>query len=301
MATLTTQEMSDLLYPGLHAVFVANLKEKPMPWTKWTNVMSSDRYSEEDYEATQLGPFAVKRRGRPISYDTPIKVGTKTYVHKTYALGYRVEKELVEDDQYNVISRYPKMLSGSANHSLNIIGHAPLNNGWDTNYLGTDGKELFSELHPVEKTGGAQANEYGTQQEFSRTVLQDVLIKMRKWTTHEGRPAQIVPKQIICGPDILPEVWDAVTNPKVPESNANANNWVKNAGLEICETDWLVGTKYWFVLAAKADHQINFFWRAKLTFDNDTHFDMEDMRYKGRFRASSGFTYWQGAWGNAPT
>jgi hypothetical protein len=302
MATLTSQELSDLLYPGLHAVFVANLKEKPMPWQAWTNVLSSKRYSEEDFEATGLGPFAEKARGRPISYDTPERVGTKTYIHKTYALGYRVERELVEDDQYNVISRYPRMLSTSANHSLNIIGHYPLNRAFDSNYTGTDGKVLCATDHPLKKEiGSTQANTFTTAQEFSRTTLQSVLIAMRKWKTHEGRPAQFKPTGIIIGPDLLPEVWDAVTNPKVPESNANAQNWVNQASLNIMETDWLAGTKWWFVVCSKSEHQLNFFWRVRLSFENDTHFDMDDMRYKGRFRATSGFTSWWGVYGTNPT
>ena len=301
MATFTSQEISDLLYPGLHKIFLAELKEKPMPWMKFMNVLSSSRYDETDFEATQLGPFAEKHRGRPIAYDTPLRVGTKTYTHKTYALGYRVERELVEDDQYNQISRYPKFLASSANHTLNILGHQPLNNGWNGAYLGTDGKVLFATDHPMIKAGGTQANKWTTAQEFSRTALQSVLVAMRKWKTHEARPAQIKPVEVICGPDLLPEVWDAIGNPKVPESNANANNWVNTQGLSICETDWLVGTKYWFVRAAKSDHQLNFFWRVRISYENDTHFDMEDMRYKGRFRCSSGFTKWQGIWGSNPS
>jgi phage major head subunit gpT-like protein len=301
MATFTSQEISDLLYPGLHAVFMAELKEKPMPWMSFMNVLSSSRYDETDFEATQLGPFAEKHRGRPIGYDTPLRVGTKTYTHKTYALGYRVERELVEDDQYSTISRYPKLLASSANHTLNILGHQPLNNGWDSAFKGTDGKVFFATDHPKVKSGGTQANKWTTAQEFSRTALQSVLVAMRKWQTHEGRPAQIKPIGIVCGPDLLPEVWDAISNPKVPESNANANNWVKTQGISICETDWLVGTKYWFVHAAKSDHQANFFWRVKISYENDTHFDMEDMRYKGRFRCSSGFTKWQGWWGSNPS
>jgi hypothetical protein len=301
MATLTTQEMSDLLYPGLHAVFMAELKEKPMPWMAWTNVMNSEKYDETDFEATALGPFAEKQRGRPISYDTPLRVGTKTYTHKTYALGYRVERELSEDDLYNQISRYPKLLANSANHTLNILGHLPLNNGWDTNFPVTDGLPLFSVSHPMVKAGGVQANTYAVAQEFSRTVLQAVLVAMRKWKTHEGRPAQIKPRCLIVGPDLLPEAWDAIGNPKVPESDANARNWVNTQGLTIEETDWLAGTKHWFVLAQKSDHQVNFFWRKKITYENDTHFDMEDMRYKGRFRSSAGATKWQGTWGNNPS
>jgi len=302
MSTLTSQEMSDLLYPGLHAVFVADIKERPMPFQAWMNMLNTKRYSEEDFEATALGPFAEKRRGRPIQYDQPERVGTKTYIPKTYALGYRVERELVEDDQYNVIKRYPKMLGASANHTLNIIGHYPLNRAFTAGYTGTDGIILCATNHPMKKAvGNTQANISSTTQEFSRTVLQSILVAMRKWKTHENRPAQLKPVAIICGPDLVPEVWDAIGNPKVPESNANARNWVNTQSLTIHETDWLAGTKWYFVICGKSEHQLNFFWRIKLAFENDTHFDMDDMRYKGRFRACADFTRWQGVWGENPS
>lgn len=301
MATLTAKEMSDLLYPGLHAIFINRLKLRPSPWTEFMNVETSTRYSETDFAATALGPFREKLVGKEITYDSPVRVGTKTYVHKTYALGYRVEEELWEDDQYGQIKKYPGMLADSANHTLNIVGHLALNNGWVTTETLIDGVCLFNTAHPLVKAGGTQSNTFATAQEFSRTALQSALISLRKWKTHEGRPAVLKPVGIICGPDIEPEVWDAISNPKVPESNANANNWVARQNLKAIVTDWLLGTKWWIVVCQKSDHTLTFFWRVKLTYKNDTHFDTGDMRYKGRCRCTAGATGPDGLYGSNPS
>ena len=55
-----------------------------------------------------------KDEGAGIVYDDPVSGPTKRYTHLTYGMGFRVTREMWEDDLYGKMKKMPKALGRSA-------------------------------------------------------------------------------------------------------------------------------------------------------------------------------------------
>jgi hypothetical protein len=68
--------------------------------------------------------------------------------------------------------------------------------------------------------------------------------------------------------------------------------------LKVVVLDYLTDTNAWFVADSQV-HQLNWFWREKLSFKNETDFDTDIAKYKGRMRFSYGWSDWRGIIGSS--
>ena len=90
-----------------------------------------------------------KQPSGPIAEDTIEHGQEVTYIHKSYAKMISVERELADDDQYNVIEKLPKGLGRGCRVTIEETAISVINDGFSAN--GYDGVPLFDAAHPIVK------------------------------------------------------------------------------------------------------------------------------------------------------
>jgi phage major head subunit gpT-like protein len=167
---------AELLAPGLNMRTFDSYREYPEFYRQINNVKNSRRAYEDDYRLAGLGPLARKGELETTILDEPIKIGGTRYIHKTFALGIAVSKEMRDDNQYDAALQLAAMLGQSSRYTIELYGHDVINNGFTTaKYTGRDGKALFATDHPIQGTGATASNTPGVNLSLSEAGIEAAL------------------------------------------------------------------------------------------------------------------------------
>jgi len=101
------------LEPGFLEIFLDNYKETERVYTTLFEVRSSEKQDERVSAFTGFGYPVAKAENAPIQYEDPIQMYDTVFTHVVYAKGFKVSREAMDDDQYNVVSRLPAKLGRS--------------------------------------------------------------------------------------------------------------------------------------------------------------------------------------------
>ena len=178
---------SELLAPGLNEIFTTAYSEAPEKWTQFFNQYNSTRAFEEDWSWAGFEPF----QGREELEELPVrdaKPGFKTrYSHRTFANGYKLSREMLDDSMYNIASEFPAHLARAARATKEATAASIFNLGFSGSYPGGDGKALFATDHP--SAGGiapAQANTTNSPTPLSHTSLKAAITAMKRTKADDG-------------------------------------------------------------------------------------------------------------------
>src|SRR5512135_3000062 len=149
MAISRAQLLKELL-PGLNALFGLEYERYGEEHKEIYETETSERSFKEETKLSGFSAAPVKNEGSAIAYDNAQEAWTASYNHETIALGFSLTEEAVEDNLYDSLSaRYTKALARAMAYTKEVKGANVLNNGFNSNYPGGDGKELFSNAHPL--------------------------------------------------------------------------------------------------------------------------------------------------------
>lgn len=296
---MTRGGFSHLMFPGLNKVYQMSLTSYPEEYTKYLNIEKSTMRQEEDVVIDGFGLVPEKPEGNPPMFDY-IKMSNKLqYLHKTYALGYEVTQELFEDDQYAVINKATSLLAVAVKQTVDSLAAMVLNNAFATTvYLGVDAKGLCATDHPLSKAGGTVANRPATDVDFDPVSLQSGLETIETWVDANGLPMMKMPKYVISGPLQRDIITKTLSSDKMPFTNDNEKNALQEWELQKLILHYLTDPDMWFIATQPRDHYLKWFWRIKPSFKNFDDPNTGNARFVVRFRASSGFTTWQGIYGS---
>uniref|UniRef100_A0A6H1ZMW1 Putative capsid protein n=1 Tax=viral metagenome TaxID=1070528 RepID=A0A6H1ZMW1_9ZZZZ len=294
-----TGSFSHLLAPGLWDIFFNKYNQYPTEYDKIFNIRNSTRAFEEDSEIMGLGAMVKKNEGEAITYDDPTQAaGLKRYTHDAFALGFRVTHELYKDDLYGIINRMPQALSKSAHQTIETQSWAILNNAFTT--AGRDGVALCATNHPnvaVAAGSGPYSNRLSTDADLSVTSLQSAIQLMETTTDDRDLNIMLKPRRLVIHPNTKWAARELLQSQLKPYTNDNEINALMDEDLQYMVSHYLTDTDAWFLMTDKSDHYLNFFWREKLSFDNDDDFDTGDAKFKAMMRFSVGFSGWRGVVG----
>lgn len=175
----------DTLDANLNSIHQDGLESWGNEYQKIFNVLNSDKQSEIDSYISGFGAMPEKTEGAAATYDTILAGIKKTYTALTYALGYELTEEAIEDNLQTpeTFNKLPQALSRSGEETVEITAANIINNGFSTN--GFDGVPLFSASHPM-LGGGTQANTPTTQADLSVSSLTAGLTAIEKFTDERG-------------------------------------------------------------------------------------------------------------------
>jgi len=299
MAISRAQLLKELL-PGLNALFGLEYARYGEEHKEIFETETSERSFEEETKLSGFSAAPVKNEGSAIAYDNGQEVYTARYNHETIALGFSLTEEAIEDNLYDSLSsRYTKALARAMAYTKQTKAAAILNNGFDTDYLGGDGKPLFSATHPL-VSGGVNSNIPSTAADLNETSLEAAVIQIAAWTDERGLLIAAKPKKLVIPPSLMFVATRLLeTELRVSTADNDINALKSNGSIPegYAVNHFLTDTDAWF-LTTDVPNGLKHFVRTPMSNSMDGDFDTGNVRYKARERYSFGWSDPLGMYGS---
>lgn len=278
-----------LLAPGIDKIMKDEWAKLPEEYSQYCVVKTSDKPFEERHRVTGFGLARLKNEGAPVSYDDPLMGPSKRIIHDTYALAFQVTDEMLADDQYDIIQKFPQDLARSMAATVETLAIVPLNTGFSSTTT-ADGVAWFSTSHPIqdasagEITSSTQSNLLSPAAELSVTAIQDALLLYENQVNERGLRIAISPDSLYIPTALQFQAAKILQSQFDPESGENAINPIYNR-LKPVVLHRLTDTNNWF-LGSKDHNELTFYWRQRPKTASTDDFNTGAAQYKSTMRTS---------------
>ena len=306
---LTSGNFADLLKPGLKRTFdIAMSRPRPIMEMLF-GVESSTRF-EEQYQGMGAQGLVPPFDGTVPYHD--FDAGYRTDIRNyEFAMGTQVERRLVDDDQYNQISRRASNMADSFNVTVETDAANVFINGFTdsgTNRMGAstngaDGVALLSAAHPYSpaNTGNTQANE-GT---LALTIdnLDTTRQAMRSFVDDSGLMLGVNPDMLLVPPELERTATQLVSERAIYEpGSAQYDLNIFSGRFRPVVWDRLTDSNAWFLLDSTLMKQhLIWQWRIRPEFAQADDFDGLTAKYRGYMRYGIGWTDSKWIYGQNPS
>jgi hypothetical protein len=305
MPSFRTSDASELLEPGLKAIFFNKFKRHPEEYTNYMNVLSSGRNFEEDLTFAGFGSVQEKAEGEPVPFEDPIQGALKRYTHAEYALGFRITRPMWMDDQYGKMKQMTQALAISFSDLVEVKAALLFNNATATTpeaSLGADDKPLLATDHPL-LGGGTWSNKPSVDADISYTAVQNGLINFENLTDHRGLKIRVRPEKVVVAPEFRFVAEEIFKQEAKPNSSDRDDNTVSNKGISVFVSHYFTDSDRWFLLSnpavdGMAGHSLQFIWRERPIFETYDDKDTKDVKVNGYARFAYSFTEAFGVYGS---
>ncbi len=299
MSIMNSGSFAKALWPGVNAWYGKAYPEYPVEYTKLFDTYKSTKAFEEDVGISSFGLAVQKGEGAPITYDAERQAFITRYQHVTYALGFIITREIMDDDQYDVVGqRKAQGLAFSMRQTKEIVAANVYNRYNTSGYTGGDGVTLLSASHPT-LAGGTWSNQIATSADLSEAALEQAVIDIAGFTNDRGLLIAVRPKTLVIPRQLMFEAKRILSSDGRVGTDNNDLNAIKNMGLipETVVNHYLTDTDAWFI-RTDVPHGMKYFERRGDAFDMDNDFDTENAKYKATSRYSFGWTDPRGIYGS---
>lgn len=301
MAALNRANFRKQLQEGLNATFGLEYRRYPEEWKLIFPVEKSRKAYEEDVLESGFGAAPVKPEGSAIAFDTASEGWVSRYTNETIALAFAITQEAEEDGLYGSLgAKYSRALARSLVHTKEVKGADILNNGFDSNFLGGDGVELFATNHPL-VGGGTISNELATPADLSEAALESALIQISEWVDERGIPTNIQARKLVVPPALMFIAERILYSNYRPGTADNDINAIYNMGgvtEGYCVNHRLTDADQW-TLVTDCPDGLKHILRIPISRGLEGDFETGNLRYKARERYVFGHTDPRGAFSSA--
>lgn len=296
---INTGNFGKALWPGINAWYGKAYNEFDVEWSKIFTVRKSRKAFEEDVSISSFGLAVQKGEGAAVSYDSEQQGFIDRYTHVVYALGFIITKEMVEDDQYDVVGeRKAKGLAYSMRQTKEVVAANILNRAFNSSFTYGDGKELLNSARP-NIAGGTWSNIIAVAADISEAALEQACIDIGKYTNDRGLRIAVKPQKLIVPVDLDFEANKIMDTQYEVGTNNNTVNLVRSrfpGGVVI--NHYLTDTDAWFILT-NVPNGMTCFERREDAFSQDDDFDTDNAKYKATARYSFGCSDKRSIYGSA--
>jgi hypothetical protein len=297
---ISRAQLAKELEPGLNALFGLEYSKYGDEAAEIFESESSDRAFEEEVMLSGFGAAPTKSEGAGVEYDSATEVYTARYTHETVAMAFALTEEAVEDNLYDRLSnRYTRALARSMAHSKQVKGASILNNAFNNNFTGGDGKEMIATDHPL-SVGGTFSNEPTTATDLNETALENGLITISQFTDERGLIVALRGRKLVI-PAELQFVAERLMKSEGRVGTAdNDINALRSSGAipeGYTVNHFLTDPDAFFILT-DAPNGLKHFTRAPLRTAMEGEFNTGNMRFKARERYSFGWSDPRGIYGS---
>lgn len=288
------------LWPGVKAWFGAKYIEHPQQYPKLFDVQSSDKKYEEVIGTSGFGLAPLKTEGGAVMYDSHQQGPTSRFSNLAYALGYIVTREELADNQYAEVSmQRAGSLAFSIRQTEENVGAQVFNRGFDSNYVGGDGVELFSPSHTL-ALGGLWSNLLSPAADFSEASLEDLAVQIMNAVNPRGMKISLMPKRLLVPTGLVFEAERVLASTLTPSTANNAVNALKSMGVipEVAVNHYFTDSDAFFI-KTNAEQGLLWFDRELVDFSQDSDFDTDNAKAKVYRRLAAGWADPRGAYGSA--
>lgn len=299
MSVINSGSFAKALWPGVNAWYGKAYNEYPVEYTQLFEKYTSNRAWEEDVGISSFGLAVQKGEGAPITYDSERQAFITRYQHVTFALGFVITREMMEDDQYDVVGqRKAQGLAFSMRQTKEIVGANVYNRAFSSSYTGGDGVAMIATNHP-NIAGGTQSNRIATNADLSEASLEQACIDIAGYTNDRGLLIAARPESLIIPRQLIFEAKRILATDGRVGTDLNDLNALKTMGSipKIVTNHYLTDADAWFI-RTNVPHGMKYFERREDSFDMDNDFDTENAKFKATARYSFGWTDWRGVYGS---
>lgn len=286
MAVITSGSFAKALWPGVAKWYGDSYNDWKVEYTDLFETMKSRKAWEEFVSISGMGLAMIKGEGAPVMYDSEQQGFVTRATHVEYALGMQITKNMVADDQYDVVGpRKAKKLARSMRQTKETVGANVYNRAFNSSYTFGDGVELVSTVHP-NVAGGTWSNEIATAADISEASLEQACIDIGSWTDDRGLKIAARPMKLI-----VPIQLDFEANKilKTEYEVGTANNTVNVVRSRfpkgVFVSHYLTDTDAWFIRTDVPD-SLMYVERAADSFASDNDFDTSNAKFKAEGRYS---------------
>jgi hypothetical protein len=300
MSVITSGSFAKALWPGVNEWYGREYAEYDTEWPSLFEKYSSSRAFEEDVGISSFGLAVVKPEGSPISYDSERQGFITRYQHVVYALGFIITREMVDDDQYDIVGkRKAQGLAFSMRQTKEIVGANVYNRAFSASYTGGDGVSMVNASHPT-IAGGTFSNQIATAADLSEAALEQACIDIAGFTNDRGLLIGVRPKSLVISrymPFEAKRILQTTGRVDTPNNDLNA---LKEMGMipEVVVNHYLTDQDAWFI-RTNVKNGLKYFERDGDAFDVDNDWDTENAKYKARARYAFGWTDPRAIYGSA--
>lgn len=296
-----SENWAELLAPGLREVFyttaeaLAATSRIPLLF----DVQTSERAYEEFLSVGGMGNWEAYKGA--IEYDDLQKGYKTTLTHEEYVRGFKIERKLVEDDQYGLFRDRPAELAMAAMRTREVHAASVFNNAFSSSYVGGDACPLVYDSHPKSPSNAGTLDNEGTLS-LSYTNVEAVRQLMRAWTDDRGNLIPVQPDTLLVPPELEKTAYEIVATNNVPDTTDYKANFVKGFIRQVIVWDYLTDANAWFVIdSQRAKQSLKWLDRVPLEFalDPTSNFRLES-RWRGYMRYAYGWKDWRWVYGNNP-
>ena len=292
MATVTRASISALLAPDLREVYFETGKDRPFEYPLVFNVQDMEWNPITDSQVSGLGTMPGKGEGQPFSLDDVILGGTKTYTANPYGLAVEITWEAWRDELYGVLQEMVRCLGRAGKQRQEVSAWSALNNAFSTSYTGFTASESLCSTAHTGLDGTSRANRPAIDIGFSITGIQNGLLNFESMTDERNLPRLMAASMALIAPANKWAAREILGSAGKPYTTDNEINALVEEDLSYMVCHYLTTSTYWFLLAGKDVHDLNFFWR------DHPIFDMFDDPYTKNAIATAYQRHTDGAWGS---
>lgn len=298
---INSSSFAKALWPGVNAWYGKAYDEYPVEWDKLFEKFTSRKQYEEDVGLSSFGLASVKPEGAPITYDSETQTFTTRYTHVVYALGFIITREIMEDDQYDVVGqRKAQGLAFSVRQTKEVVGANVYNRAFNSSYLGGDGVSLINASHP-NFAGGTWSNQIATAADLSEAALEQACIDIANFTNDRGLRIAVRPEKLILPIQLEFEAERILKTERRVGTDNNDINALRQTGRfpgGIVLNHYFTNSLAWFI-KTDVKNGMKMFERRGDEFEMDNDFDTENARFKATSRYSFGWTDPRALYGSA--
>lgn len=180
MATMNSSQFRDVVEPIYNDIFDGLYEELETQWDKLYKVETAlPRRFQEVPLLFGVGIAQEKRDGNPVFLDTGGEAYKVRFLHKTYALGFSLTEELMEDgDHIDLGGVMTEHMARGMLEAKEIVHVNGFNNAFNSSFLGGDGVTTMNSAHPL-ANGGTFSNQLTTPANLSEAALEQLFTQIK--------------------------------------------------------------------------------------------------------------------------
>lgn len=291
MSIITSGSFAKALWPGVNAWYGKSYNDYPTEFDQLFDKFNSTKAFEEDVGISSFGLAVQKSEGAPITYDSERQGFITRYQHVVFALGFIITREVMEDDQYDMVGqKKANALARSIRQTKEIFAANVYNRAFNAAYVGGDGVSMLNAAHPNIK-GGTWSNLISTAADLSEAAIEQACIDIAGFTDDAGLLIACRPESLVISRQQIYEAKRILGSDGRVGTDNNDLNALKTMGVipKVITNHYLTDVDAWFI-RTDVQNGMKYFERRADSFDMDSDFDTDNAKFKAMSRYSFGWT-----------
>jgi len=299
MGVVSSESFGYLLDPGLRKIFMDEYNLPDAKMDLLYGVESSSKAVEYDYALGGIGD--LEEFTGTIGYTDFDGQYRVSYTHKEWVRGIKVERKLVDDDQYSVINKRPQTLALSAKRTREKHAASVFNSAFNTSvFTGGDTYALCASAHTWNGTSTTQSNSGSSA--LSSSALATARLAIRDFTDDTDNLLNARGDLLLVPPELEQTAYEITQSQLKPGTADNDKNFINSLNYKVVVWDYLSDTNNWFLIDSKyAKLFLKWFNRIPQEFNKDKDFDTYLAKWSTYGRYSYGFSSWTWCYGSNVT